>query len=167
MIQLILWSCYLDPVADKDGNGMTKEKSKEIQNIVVSLLESGKFDVNAIDINDDTTMNIAAMDANMSWLLNYLVRRPDADPNIKNDINFTPFTTALHNKNVEGAKIIGMRTDLKVTDLDYEVGKENGIDVNSLINPTRFEDMGSVEVNSEVTDKTYHEVLSKIFSNKA
>ena len=164
MVQLILWSCYLDPIATEKQGGLSKDKEKEIRDIVISLLDSGKFDVNATDVNDDTVMNIAAMDSNMTWLLDYLVRRPDVNPNIKNDISFSPFTTAINNKNIEGARIIGMRTDLVIDELDKEVAKSNGIDINSLINPTTFEDMGVAKEASKSIGASYHEVLSKIFS---
>ena len=159
LVQLILWSCYIED--DK----LDKGTDDEIRNLVINMLESGKFNVNDTDINDDTLLHIAAQKPNMLWLVDYLVRRPDIDVNIQNDINMTAFDTALHNNNIECARLIGMRTDLAVSDFSKEIAKENRIDLKNLINPTKLEDMGKTSLVNNAEQVSYHEVLSKIFSN--
>jgi hypothetical protein len=164
MLQVILWSCYLDPSTEVSK---IEKNDKEIRSLVIDMLESGKFGVNDPDINDDTLMHIAAMDKNMSWLLDYLVRRPDVNPNLKNDINFSPLATALHENNMEGAKIIGMRPDLVVDEIDNEIAKSNGINLKDIVKPVSFEEMGASTVKQTSDgEASYHEVLSKIFANR-
>jgi hypothetical protein len=103
----------------------------------------------------------------MSWLLDYLVRRPDVNPNLKNDINFSPLATALHENNMEGAKIIGMRPDLVVDEIDNEIAKSNGINLKDIVKPVSFEEMGASTVKQTSDgEASYHEVLSKIFANR-
>jgi len=138
LLQAILWSCYLDP-----SNKPTPEEEKALRSMLVTLIESGRFDLNFVDMNLDTLINIAAMNPNMLWLLQYLTAMPEVDPNKVNDVDSTAFGNAIRNRNFEGAKILGRRPDLLVRDFDRAEAKEQGINIDDLINPTTFEELST------------------------
>ena len=161
MLQVILWSCYLDP------NSATSDKFNDntVKTLIIDMLESGKFGVNDVDVNDDTILHISAMDSRMMWLTEYLVKRPDVNVNAVDDINFTPLATAIISNNIECAKLIGMRSDLVVTEIDRAVAKDKGVALENIIKPVKFEDMASNENNKgKVANNSYQEALSKIFA---
>lgn len=158
--QGILWSCYLDP-----GSKPTPEEDKMLRSMLITLINSGRFDLNYVDVNLDTLINIAASDASMNWLVEYLAVMPEVDPNKINDIDYTALGNALRHGNVEGVRILGQRPDLLIRDIDRQEAKNHGIDLNSLIKPISFEEM-SAKLNVAEYSVDLAEAFAMAYSKK-
>jgi len=76
---------------------------------------------------------------------------------------------AIRYNNIEAVKLLGKRTDLKVSDADREMAKKNGIDLDSLLKPQPFaettEKVVTETVTADVADADrYNEIFKKVFS---
>ena len=164
IIQSLLYSYYLS-----ETNKLTPDVEKNVRVLIETLIDSGKFDLNFIDFNDDTLINIACTNPNMGWLVEKLAARRDVNVNQINDIGWTALGNALRNNNKVALTIIGKREDLVVTANDRELAKSKNIDLNKFLKPEPFkevtEKMVTYDVTSAIEDvDKYNEIFEKVFS---
>ena len=155
ILQVIVWSHYNTPEYKKDST---------IDSLMISLIESGKFDLNFIDYNDDTLLSIAAMNMNANWLVEYLVGRPDVNINCVNDLGYTAFGNALRYNNIEAAKLIGSRPDIKLSERDMEIVKTKKIRLEEFLVPSDRVQTSNAKTDVKFeTNADYANVLSRLF----
>jgi len=164
LIQNLLYAYYLD-----ETNKISSKNAKNVKEMINTIIDSGKFDLNFVDDNEDTTINIACNNPNMLWLVEKLAANKNINLNQVNDIGWTSLGNAIRFNNVEAIKIIGKRPDLKVTDKDRDLAKNKGINLDKLIKPEPIKEVTEVKVEKTVTadvadaDK-YNEIFKKVFS---
>lgn len=161
ILQIMLFNFYLD-----DTVALTKEREEGVREMINSIVDSNKFDINYVDGNLDTAINIACMDKSMNWLVKKLAANPDVEINQVNDIGFTAFGNAIRCRNFEAAKILGQRPDLKVQDIDRKVAKKVGFDIDACIKPKPFAKVTKSKVlKADASDiDKYSEAFMKVFA---
>ena len=165
LIQNLLWSYYLD-----ETNKVSSKNAASIRDMVETIVDSGKFDLNYIDGNEDTTINIACTNPNMLWLVEKLAAKKDINVNCVNDIGWAALGNAIRYKNTKAIEFLGKRPDLEVRDKDKELAKKMGIDLVKFIKPVPFNEATETKVSGEVVtaevsdaDK-YNEIFKKVFA---
>ena len=133
------------------------------------IIDSGKFDLNFIDDNEDTAINIACTNPNMAWLVEKLSAMKDVNVNCVNDIGWAALGQALRYKNTEALKYLGKRPDLEVRDKDRELAKSLNIDLDKYLKPQPFNESTETKVESVVTTQVedadkYNEIFKRVFS---
>lgn len=100
----------------------------------MSILENPKYDINCLNINDDTTLHCACEQPEFIQIVKYLVNRADVDVNKVNDWGFRPIDVALdlEKVNIEAVKSLLIREDLIITDETNALAKSKGIDLDKL-----------------------------------
>ena len=161
ILQIMLFNFYLD-----DTVALTKEREEGVREMISAIVDSNKFDINYVDGNLDTAINIACMDKSMNWLVKKLAANPDVEINQVNDIGFTAFGNAIRCRNFEAAKILGQRPDLKVQDIDRKVAKKVGFDIDACIKPKPFAKVTKSKVlKADASDiDKYSEAFKKVFA---
>ena len=167
LIQNLLFAFYLDVT-----NKPNAKNSSSIKEMLNTIIDSGKFDLNFIDDNDDTAINIACCNPNMLWLVEKLASNKDVNINCVNDAGHTAFGEAIRHDNLEALTILGKRPDIELSDKDKKVAKQKGIDVSKYLKPTDsvFKDTAKSKTTEETVvadiedaDK-YNEIFKKVFS---
>ena len=164
LVQNLLYAFYLDCT-----NKLNPKNAESIKEMISTIVDSGKFDLNFIDDNEDTTLIVAATNENMLWLVEKLISDKNINVNCVNDNGHTAFGEAIRHNNHKAAAIIGKRPDLKITKKDEEVSKQMGVDLEKLIKPTEdvFKSVKATEstvvADMEDADK-YNEIFKKVFS---
>ena len=164
LIQNLLYTYYLD-----ETNKLSKDKASNVQEMISTIIDSGKFDLNFIDDNEDTAINIACTNPNMSWLVEKLAAREDVNVNCVNDIGYAALGNAIRYKNVEAIKSLGKRPDLKVREEDKNLAKKLNIDLSKYLKPEPFNKVTETKVTNVVTADVedadrYNEIFKKVFS---
>jgi len=168
LIQNLLYAYYLD-----ETNKISSKNAENVKEMLNIIIDSGKFDLNFVDDNEDTTINIACNNPNMLWLVEKLAANKDINVNQVNDIGWTALGNAIRFGNTKAIEILGKRPDLKVTDKDRELAKKKGIDLDKFIKPEPFKEVTEVKVGSkskktvtaDVADADkYNEIFKKVFS---
>ena len=155
ILQVIVWSHYNTPEFKKDST---------VDDLMMNLIQSGKFDLNYTDYNDDTLLSISALNTNANWLVEYLVSRPDVNINLVNDLGYTAFGNAIRYNNLEAAKIIGSRSDIKLSERDSEIIKSKKINLKEFLVPSdRVQTSNATSGAKFETNADYAEVLSRLF----
>ena len=95
--------------------------------MIRTLLNSSKTDLNAVDLTNDTAINISCEYPKLLWVTEDLVNREYVNPNIINDFDSTALTNAIVNKNIEAVKLLSKRKDLIVRNKDRELATKHGI----------------------------------------
>ena len=163
LIQNLLYVYYLD-----ETNKLSKKNEAAVNEMLSVIIDSGKFDLNYVNDNDDTAINIACTNPNMLWLVKKLAARKDININCVNDVNRAALGNAIRYKNIGAIEVLGKRPDLKVLDSDKKLAKELGIDLDKYIKPEPFnevteENVGDV-VTADVADaERYDEIFKKVF----
>lgn len=164
LIQNLLFNYYLDRT-----NTLSAKNAKNVQEMIETIVDSGKFDLNFIDDNEDTAINVACMDSNMAWLVKKLAARKEIDVNHVNDIGWAALGNAIRFNNLEAIKYLGKRPDLEVRDKDKELAKKKGIKLDEYIKPEPFNESTEVKVGETITADVadadrYNEIFKKVFS---
>lgn len=164
LVQNLLWTYYLD-----ETNKLSPKNAANVQEMINTIIDSGKFDMNFIDDNEDTAINIACTNPNMAWLVKKLAARKDINVNCVNDIGWAALGNAIRYKNTEAIKWLGKRPDLEVRDKDRDLAKKMGINLDKYIKPEPFNEVTETNVGEVVTadvadaDK-YNEIFKRVFS---
>lgn len=164
LLQNLLFTYYFDSsikLSEKEMNSV-----KEMINVII---DSGKFDLNYVDDNEDTLINIACMNKNMEWLVEKLSAMKDINVNSVNDVNLTALGTAIKFDNTNAIKHLGKRSDLVVTDDDRKKAKQKKIDLDKFLKPQPFNEVTETSVGEKVTAKAadaeyYDKIFAKVFS---
>lgn len=168
LIQNLLFAYYLDTTTK-----LNAKSSNNVKEMIETIIDSGKFDLNYIDDNDDTAVNIACCNENMLWLVKKLVSDKNVDINCVNDTGHTAFGEAIRHDNLKALEIVGQRPDIKLSDKDKDLAKKKGIDLSKYLKPTDSifkEKKAEVKTTNETVvtevedaDK-YNEIFKKVFS---
>jgi ankyrin repeat protein len=142
--------------------------------MINAIMDSKKFDLNYVDDNDDTIINIACVNPNMLWMVEKLVKNKDIDINHVNDLGYAALGEAIRHENLKALELLGKRPDLKVLDKEKEIAKKKGIDLNKYLKPSdsifetpkeNVEAVTSEVVVAETTDADkYNEIFKRVFS---
>lgn len=167
LIQNLLFAFYLDST-----NKLNEKNANNVKEMINTIIDSGKFDLNYINDNEDTTINIACCNQNMLWLVEKLASDKNVNVNCVNDIGHTAFGEALRHDNLAALEIIGKRPDIKLSEKDKELAKKKCIDTSKYLKPTDsiFKEKKVVEateatVVAEIEDADkYNEIFKKVFS---
>jgi hypothetical protein len=164
LIQNLLYTYYLD-----ETNKLSAKNAANVQEMISVVIDSGKFDLNFVDDNEDTAINIACTNPNMVWLVKKLAARKDINVNCVNDIGWTSLGNAIRYGNTEAIKLLGKRPDLTVTDKDRELAGKKGINLDEFIKPEPFKEATETVVSdtvvADVADADrYNEIFKKVFS---
>lgn len=164
LIEMLLFTYYLD-----EANKLSTENAKNVREMINVIIDSGKFDLNFIDDNEDTAINIACTNPNMAWLVEKLSAMKDVNVNCVNDIGWAALGQALRYKNTEALKYLGKRPDLEVRDKDRELAKSLNIDLDKYLKPQPFNESTETKVESVVTTQVedadkYNEIFKRVFS---
>ena len=116
-----LGMCEPTPDGDKEREFLAR--------CINQAFEYNQFDFNAVDMNDDTLINISCEDEATLWITKKLVEKPEVDVNRPNFFKMSPLMSAISNKNVEAIKLLMSRDDIKVTKEDIEAATEEGLNV--------------------------------------
>jgi hypothetical protein len=164
LVQNLLYAYYLD-----ETNRLNPKNEKSVREMVESVVDSGKFDLNYIDDNEDTVINIACTNPNMAWLVAKLSKRKDINVNCINDIGWAALGNAIRRNNIEALKFLGKRPDLDIRKEDRELAEKMGIKLDDFIKPEPFNEVTESKVGEVVTAETsdadhYNEIFKKVFS---
>lgn len=113
----------------------SKEDNRLLSTMIKSVLKCKTFDFNALDINNDTAINIACQFPSENWVVKSLVSNKNININQVNDFDLAALGHCIVNSNIEALKLIGQRPDLKVRDEDKKLAKSYGINLKEYINP--------------------------------
>jgi 5'-3' exonuclease len=108
---------------------LQESEKANIDRMIRTLLNSNKQDLNAVDLNNDTAINISCEYPNLLWITEDLVNREYVNPNIINDFSSTALTNAIRNDNIDAIKLLSKRKDLIVRDKDIELATKHGINL--------------------------------------
>lgn len=134
---------------DYNLEGNNENDVANLRKMINIIINSDSFDLNSINLNDDSAINVAAEFPNLLWVVEKLVSNPKVNVNVINDINCSALTNAIRRNNIEAIKILGTRPDLIVRKEDEEMAKKMDININSLINPKKFDSSETIEVVNE------------------
>ena len=109
---------------------------KTIKSMINSILSCKTFDLNQIDIVNDTAINTACEYESTYWVVEKLVANKNVEINIVNDDDHSALTNCIENHNLEALKMLGKRPDLVVREQDTKLAKKMGINLKNYIKPT-------------------------------
>lgn len=139
------------------------EKGVNLQSWIdmcMSILENPKYNINCLNINDDTTLHCACEQPEFIQIVKYLVNRDDVDVNLVNDWGFRPIDVALdlEKVNIEAIKCLLTREDLILTDETRNVAKTKNIDLDKLREHVLKNQKAS---NSKKEESKYADIFAK------
>lgn len=136
LLMFLILAFYLNSSYKPSSN------EKEIRDIITTVIESDKTDINYTDLNNDTAVSLAATDSNMLWLLEKLISNPAVDINIANELGYDTLDSAIVSHNQKAVDmIINLRKDAVLDERKYKLAKANGI---SLSNAKKGEEVVDV-----------------------
>ena len=164
LIQNLQYAFYLDVT-----NKLNPKNEKNVRVMIETIIDSGKFDINFRDDNDDTTLIVACTDKSMQWMVEKLASDKNVDVNCINDNGHTAFGEAMIRNNSDAMKALGKRPDLKLSEKDEKIAKDMKIDLTKYLKPTDdvFKSIKATEstVVADVEDADkYNEIFKKVFS---
>ena len=122
LLMFLILAFYLNSSYTPSSN------EKEIRDIITTVIESDKTDINYTDLNNDTAVSLAATDSNMLWLLEKLISNPAVDINIANELGYDTLDSAIVSHNQKAVDmIINLRKDAVLDERKYKLAKANGI----------------------------------------
>ena len=164
LIQNLQYAFYLDVT-----NKLNPKNEKNVRVMIETIIDSGKFDINFRDDNDDTTLIVACTDKSMQWMVEKLASDKNVDVNCINDNGHTAFGEAMIRNNSDAMKALGKRPDLKLSEKDEKIAKDMKVDLKKYLKPTDdvFKSVKTTEstVVADVEDADkYNEIFKKVFS---
>ena len=162
LIENLLYFFYLNIGTENLG----KEQHENVRLMIETIIDSGKFDLNHVDCNYDTAINIACMNQNMLWIVEKLAAMPEINLNQVNDAlpGYTCLGNALRKGNLEAVKILGKRDDLLVRDVDHKLAKRMGINLYDYIKPKSEHVVSEKKVSTKSETYKYEELFKKVFA---
>lgn len=118
-----------------DEIATSKEDNTLLTTMITSILNCKTFDFNALDLNNDTAINVACQFPTEAWIVKSLVANKNININCVNDFDVAALGQCITNNNLEALKLIGQRPDLKVREEDKKLAKSCGINLNEYIKP--------------------------------
>ena len=144
-------------LSDNEYDKTNVENDKKMIN---KIIEADNFDINVVDMNDDTAMHIICSDNkhSLNWVFDKMISKANINLNIVNDFNCTPLGSAIISKNIHAIKALLSRKDVIVREEDYELASNHGIDLKSMV-----EDSNNTKVNVSTTstEQSFAELFAK------
>ena len=161
LLQNLLYEFYLN-----NSNKMDKQKENSVREMIELIIDSNKFDLNYVNENEDTAINIACTNPNMLWLVKKLASMPSVNVNCENDIKLAAFGCAMRYRNYNAMEVIGSRPDLVILDSERQLAEKLGIDIDKFIMPKPFAETTETVVvaDADNVDK-YDEIFRKVFAS--
>lgn len=128
--------------------------------MINSILDSKIFDFNAIDLNNDTAINVACEYPSQLFVVKKLVAKKDINVNVVNDFNCSALGNCIRNHNIEALKLLGQRPDLLVREEDKKNAKMFGIDLNDYIKPNKNIFKESENVTADSLEAEFAEAMA-------
>lgn len=154
-----------------ESSNSDRRENEAVKQMINTILDSENFDFNVQDINLDTAINIACDRKELLWIVERLASKPNVNINIVNDFNYTALGTAIRKKNIDAIRILSRRPDLVVREEDFELAKQNGVNLSELLsedvlnNVHKESEVRQVNENGEITTSDdLASDLSKIFA---
>ena len=94
---------------------LSEDENTCLEMMIKSILDSGSFDMNYTDWNNDTALKISCESKKTAWIVKRLVDNPRVDVNLVNNQGHSPLFTALSNNNIEAVEALRSRSDLVVS----------------------------------------------------
>lgn len=136
----------------------SKKNMSAWMEMCLTVLENKDYDVNRLNLNDDTTLHCACEHPAFVPIVEYLINRDDVDINKVNDWGFRPIDVALdcEKVNVEAIKLLLTRQDLIISDDTQAMCKAKGVDLEKL--------KASIQASStkQQNDSQYAEIFAKV-----
>lgn len=100
----------------------------------LSILANPKFDINTVNVNDDTVLHTACESSEFLPIVKYLVERVDVNINKVNDWGFKPIDVAIgcDKPNIEAIRLLLTRPDLMIDTTTTELANAKKIDLSIL-----------------------------------
>lgn len=142
--------------------GANDEENKSLEKMIKSILDSDSYDLNVLDINNDTAINVACEYPEHLWIVESLVSKKNVNINVVNDFKCAALGSCIRNNNLEALKLIGQRPDLIVTDEDRELAKSFHINLDNYIkpNPGIFKENSKSMTTKESLEKEFAEAMA-------
>jgi ankyrin repeat protein len=118
-----------------DEVSSSQEEEKDLETMIKAVLDNENFDLNAKDLNGDTSLTIACEYPKMNWVAKALVAKQSVDVNLPNDFGFSPLAIAITHGNMDVVESLCKRPDLKVTEEDKSVAKSHNINLKDYLKP--------------------------------
>ena len=131
-----------------------------IKNMIDTILNNEKIDLNCQDINSETSLSVACSEPSLLWVVERLVNNTSVNVNIADDFNFTPLGTAINAKNIDAIRILGTRPDLVIRKRDVENAKKQGFNLYDIIEPNDNSEDNLI-IQNEINELS--EIFAKAF----
>lgn len=114
--------------------GLHDDKNeKQMHKMIDSVLHNSNVDLNQIDINLDTPINVAIEDISTMWIAKELVANKNVNINVINDYDRSALGNAIACDNINGIKLLATREDLVVREKDVMLAKRHNINLEDYI----------------------------------
>jgi ankyrin repeat protein len=113
----------------------TDESNNMLVQIISTIIDNKKIDLNACSISGDTALTTGAMYPKMAWIIKKLVSHKEVNVNMANLMGLTPLKICIEANNIEAIKELGKRPDLVVNKEDFKAAKKEGINLEDYIKP--------------------------------
>ena len=143
--------------------GLHDDKNKkQMHEMIDSVLHNSNIDLNQMDINLDTPINVAIEDKSTMWIAQELVANKNVNINVINDYDRSALGNAIACDNIDGIKLLATRSDLVVREKDVMLAKRHNINLEDYIDMSQ---KGiSVENVTETSDSSEMNKYMKILA---
>lgn len=138
---------------------MTKELGI-LKTMIDIVLEDKTTDLNYVNLNLDTPVNIACESKGLEWVAKKLIANENVDVNKLNDYVFAALGNAIRNQNYDIIPFLAKRKDLDVREKDVRLASRMGVDLLSMLG--REVDKKAKNQECDVV-KTYKEIFDEVF----
>lgn len=135
---------------------------KKLHKMIDSVLHNSNIDLNQIDINLDTPINVAIEATSTMWIAQELVANKNVNINVINDYDRSALGNAIACDNIDGIKLLATRPDLVVREKDVMLAKRHNINLENYIDMSHkdisVENVTMTNENSDVNK--YMQILA-------
>lgn len=144
----------------------SSEDKQNIKKLITAILDSKTFNFNVQDINLDTALHIASMRKDLNWVMARILERDDVNINLTNDEDCTPLGTAITMKNTDAIRLLAQRSDLLVRDVDFELAKEYGVALDSLLKSEKGWSASASKFDTHATTPSLSEIFEQALASR-
>lgn len=136
----------------------TESDNKLLEKMINSILNNKSFDLNALDLNNDTAFNVACEYPSQLFVVERMVRNKNVNVNVVNDFNCTALGNCIRNNNIEAMKLLGQRPDLVVRESDEKFAATFGVKLSDYIKPNK--DFFKENMTEESLEEAFAEAMA-------
>lgn len=142
----------------------SKEEEGNLVRMIESILISETFDFNQRDINLSTALIISCEKSKGFWITERLLKNPNVNVNIVDDINCTALGTAIRKKNLDAIRLLARREDIVVRQRDLDLAEMSKIDLSKFFSKEVLDNAKNNVLTFGTNDDKVVQKLSEIFS---